>query len=86
MQDFFGLEKFTKNQSDLQSSLSRISSQLLQFQSQLVDNKRAVVKITGNSIVDEISIVSFINSIAAKYKFDGITDFKDSYNAKKRSF
>jgi len=79
---FFGLEKFTKNQSDLQSSLTRISSQLLQFQSQLIDNKRAVVKITGNSIVDEISIVSFINSIAAKYKFDGITDFKDSYKAK----
>jgi len=79
---FFGLEKFTKNQSDLQSSLTRISSQLLQFQSQLDDNKRAVAKITGNSIVNEISIVSFINSIATKYKFDGIIDFKNSYIAK----
>lgn len=79
---FFGLEKFTKNQSDLQSSLARISSQLQQFQFQLIENKRAVIKITGNSIVDEISIVTFINSIASKYKFDGITDFKDSYKAK----
>ncbi len=79
---FFGLEKFTKNQSDIQSSLTRISSQLLQFQSLLLDNKKAVVKITGNSIVNEISIISFINTIAAKYKFNAITDFKESYKAK----
>jgi hypothetical protein len=79
---FFGLEKFTKNQSDLQASLTRISNQLLQFQSQLFENKKAVIKITGNSIVNEESIVSFINTIAEKYKFDNIPDFKSAYKAK----
>jgi len=79
---FFGLEKFTKNQSDLRSSLTRISLQLQNYKAQLISNTEVVAKITGNSIVNEITMVSFINDIAAKYKFEAITSFKESDKAK----
>lgn len=79
---FFGLEKFTKNQSDIQASATRVSGQLQQFQNQLIENGQIVEKITGNDVVDEITIVSFINIIASKYKIDKITEFKESYKVK----
>lgn len=79
---FFGLEQFLKNQSDLQSSLTRISNQLIQFQSQLQNLEQTVTKISGDTAVNETSVVSFINSIAVKYQINEITDFKDSYKVK----
>lgn len=79
---FFGLEQFIKNQSDLQASLTRISSQLTQFQSQLKNDEQAITKISGETTVNETTIVSFINSVAVKYKIDKITEFKDSNEVK----
>ena len=79
---FFGLEKFTKNQSDIQSSLSRISAKLQQFNDQLIDNNQTVSKIIGNDFVDETSIVTYINTIASKYKFGKIKEFKEAYKIK----
>jgi len=79
---FFGLEKFTKNQSDIQSSLSRISAKLQQFNDQLIENNQTVSKIIGNDFVDETSIVTYINTIASKYKFEEIKEFKEAYKIK----
>lgn len=79
---FFGLEQFIKNQSDIQSSLTRISSQLAQFQVQLKRDEETISKITGDATVNESTVVSFINEIAAKYKIDEIFEFKDSYKIK----
>lgn len=79
---FFGLEKFLKNQSDLQSSLTRISSQLTNFQSQLQNLEQSVTKISGGTTVDETTVVAFINSIAVRYNINEITNFKDSDNVK----
>jgi hypothetical protein len=79
---FFGLEQFLKNQSDLQSSLTRISNQLIQFQNQLQNSEQIVTKISGDTSVNETTVVSFINSIAVKYQISKITDFKDSYKVK----
>ena len=79
---FFGLEKFLKNQSDIQSSYTRISNQLQQFKNQLTEAEQSVTKLIEKETVDETSIVSFINIIAAKYKIDDITEFRDAYKIK----
>jgi len=79
---FFGLEQFLKNQSDLQSSFTRISNQLAHFQGQLQNLEQSVTKISGDTTVNETTVVSFINSIAVKYQINEIIDFKDSYKVK----
>lgn len=79
---FFGLEKFTKNQSDLQGSITRLNQQLVQYKSNRdqVDSKIKVL--TNSSIVDENGVVSFINTIALKYSIPQITEFKEAYKIK----
>lgn len=79
---FFGLEKFTKKQTDIQASSTRISNQLQQFQTQLAENKSVVNKIAGDSDVDELNILSFINQIAKKYNIEEITEFKEAYKVR----
>jgi hypothetical protein len=79
---FFGLEQFLKNQADIQLSLTRILNQQTQFQNQLKSDEQVITKISGESIVNESTIVSFINTIAIKYKIDEVTEFKDSLKVK----
>jgi hypothetical protein len=79
---FFGLEKFTKNQADIQANLTRISNQLQQFKTQVAENKSVVNKIAGDSDVDELYIVTFINEIAKKYNIEEITEFKEASKVK----
>lgn len=79
---FFGLEQFIKNQSDIQSSLTRLTNQLTNIESQLQVENETITKITGSEVVDESTVVSFINSIAVNYKIDEILEFKDSYKVK----
>jgi AAA15 family ATPase/GTPase len=79
---FFGLEKFTKNQADIQASSTRISNLLQQFQNQLAENKSIVNRIAGDGDVDELYILSFINEIANKYNIEVITEFKEAYKVK----
>ena len=75
---FFGLEKFTKNQSDVQASLTRISAILNTNKNDLAKSKDKINTITGKIIVDENTIISFINSIAAKHRINTITEFKNA--------
>lgn len=79
---FFGLEKFTKNQSDIQASFTRISAQLLNLRKTLIENEQSITTIIKNQIVDELTVVSFINAIASKYEIDTITEFKETYKIK----
>jgi len=80
---FFGLEQFLKNQANLQSSLTRILNQLAQFQNQLKSDEQTITKISGETTVNELTMVSFINTIATKYKIEEITEFKESDKVKK---
>lgn len=76
---FFGLEKFTKNQSDIQASFTRISAQLSQYKLQLQENKKAITSVTGIQDIDEEKVISFINDIAKKYDIPEISEYKDIY-------
>ena len=79
---FFGLEKFTKNQSDLQASLTRLMAQLANLKGELGKHELKVAAITGKSTVDEVTVVAYINSIADKHKIARITDFKYAMTVK----
>lgn len=76
---FFGLEKFTKNQSDIQASFTRISAQLSQYKLQLQENKKAITSVTGIQDIDEEKVILFINDIAKKYDIPEISEYKDIY-------
>ena len=80
---FFGLEKFTKNQSDIQASFTRISSQLTQYKLQIEENKKAITAITEIQEIDEAKVISFVNDIAKKYEIEEITEYKHIYKVEK---
>ncbi|WP_285269834.1 AAA family ATPase [Kaistella rhinocerotis] len=80
---FFGLEKFTKNQSDLQASFTRISTQLAQYNAQIEVNKKAITAITKIQDVDEAKVISFVNDIAKKYEIEEITEYKHIHKIEK---
>ncbi|WP_254413313.1 AAA family ATPase [Dyadobacter diqingensis] len=74
---FFGLEDFTKNQTDIQTSLTRITNQLQQFKNQLSDSRSSIELITKDGDINDTSIVSFINNIGSKYKIETISEFRN---------
>ena len=76
---FFGLEKFTKNQSDIQASFTRISTQLSRYKIQLVENKKSITAVTEIQEIDEAKVILFINDIAKKYDIPKITEYKHIY-------
>lgn len=80
---FFGLEKFTKNQSDIQASFTRISTQLAQYNAQIEVNKKAITAITKIQDVDEAKVISFVNDIAKKYEIEEITQYKHIHKIEK---
>ena len=80
---FFGLEKFTKNQSDIQASFTRISTQLTQYKVQIEENKKAITAITAIQEIDEAKVISFVNDIAKKYEIEEITEYKHIYKIEK---
>lgn len=80
---FFGLEKFTKNQSDIQASFTRISTQLNQYRAQIEQNKKAITLITEIQEIDEVKVISFVNDLAKKYDFDEIIEYKHIYKIEK---
>jgi hypothetical protein len=79
---FFGLEKFTKNQSDLQGSITRLGNQLQQYKNNRDQVDLKIRELTSSSIVNENGVVSFINTIAIKYSISQISDFKEAYKIK----
>lgn len=76
---FFGLEKFTKNQSDIQASFTRISTQLSQYKIQLVENKKSITAVTEIQEIDEAKVILFVNEIAKKYDIPEIAEYKHIY-------
>jgi DNA repair exonuclease SbcCD ATPase subunit len=80
---FFGLEKFTKNQSDIQASFTRISTQLAQYKVQIEENRKAITAITEIQEIDEVKVILFINDIAKKYDIEEITEYKHIYKIEK---
>lgn len=80
---FFGLEKFTKNQSDIQASFTRISIQLTQYRAQIEQNKKVITEITEIQEIDEVKVISFVNDIAKKYEIEEIIEYKHIYKIEK---
>lgn len=76
---FFGLEKFTKNQSDIQASFTRISTQLSQYKIQLVENKKSITAVTEIQEIDDAKVILFVNEIAKKYDIPEIAEYKHIY-------
>lgn len=76
---FFGLEKFTKNQSDIHASFTRISTLLTQYRAQIELNKKAITEITKIQEIDEAKVISYVNDIAKKYEIEEIIEYKHIY-------
>lgn len=79
---FFGLEQFIKNQSDIQSSLTRILNQHENAKRQLAFAEKTVVELTNKSEISDSEIISFINTIAINYNIDLIDSFQASVKVK----
>jgi len=79
---FFGLEQFIKNQSDIQSSLTRISNQHENAKRQLALAEQSVVGLINKAEISDAEIISFINTIATNYNIDIIDSFQDSIKVK----
>lgn len=74
---FFGLERFTKNQSDIQASLTRISSQLSQFSLQISESKNIISTLVGKADFEQTDLVHYFNKIAEKYNLNSISNLKN---------
>jgi AAA15 family ATPase/GTPase len=79
---FFGLEQFIKNQSDIQSSLTKILNQHENLKKQLALAEKTVVELTNKSEINDTEIISFINTIASNYNVDIIDTFQASVKVK----
>lgn len=80
---YFGLEKFSQLQDTLQAALNKQTANLQILQNTLATNKETVNTITGQTTVDEATVVKFINTVAAKHKIPAITTFKEAETVKK---
>lgn len=79
---FFGLERFTKNQADIQGSITRLNNLLQQHSSNRTQLDFKLKEITSVSIINESEIVSHLNKIAVKYSIPQIVEFKECYKIK----
>lgn len=80
---YFGLEKFSLLQDTLQATLNKQKANLQILQSTFDTSRDAINTITGQTTVDEATVVSYINTIAATHKISSITSFKDAETVKK---
>jgi hypothetical protein len=79
---YFGLEKFSLLQDTLQATLNRQTINLKSLQAAFGASGISINTITGLTMVDEATIVNFINTIAAKHKITAITTFKEAETVK----
>ena len=75
---YFGLEKFSLLQDTLQTTLNKQTINLQNLQAAFVTSSNTINAITGLTIVDEATVVKFINTIAGKHKITAITTFKEA--------
>lgn len=79
---YFGLEKFSLLQDSLQSTLNKQNTKLRSLEVAFDISRNAINAITGLTVVDEVTVVGFINKIAIKYKIDSITTFIEAETVK----
>lgn len=80
---YFGLEKFSLLQDTLQATLNKQNTNLEILQSTYNTSRDTINLITGQTTVDEATVVDYINTIAANHKIASITSFKDAETVKK---
>ncbi len=80
---YFGLEKFSLLQDALQATLNKQTTNLQILQSTFDTSRDTINSITGQTAVDEATVVRFINTIEANHKIASITSFKDAETVKK---
>lgn len=75
--NFFGLDIFTKNQSELRTYINKLPSKILHYEDEIYKSESTLTTITGKSNYGEDAIVSYVNKIAQKYNFNQIQFFKE---------
>lgn len=83
---FFWLEEFSKKQSDLQASVTRIGNLLEQNDSQLKSNISILGRNINSDIIDDEKILAHVNTVALKYKLDTITEINQLNTVKNAMF
>lgn len=81
---YFGLEKFSKNQSDIQGSITRVAQKLQLHKNALNQNIAKIKELISNPEIQESFILNHINSIAQKHKFDEISSINQVLTIKKQ--
>jgi recombinational DNA repair ATPase RecF len=79
---FFGLEKFSLLQDAMQTTINKQTNNLQNLQSAFDISSKTINTITGQTTVDEATIVAYINNIASKHKLPSITAFKEAETVK----
>lgn len=79
---YFGLEKFSLLQDTMQVSINKQTINLQKLQSAFDISNYAINAITGQTKVDEATVINLINTIAAKHKIATITTFKEAETVK----
>lgn len=80
---FFGLERFTKNQDDLQAALNKLSLSLTNLQNSVEQNIATITSITNSTTINENVIIQYINTIATKHKIALIGSLSEVEKIKK---
>lgn len=79
---FFGLEHFIDTQDDLQAYINKLDVKLKNHQNNLTHSSSTIQEITGESTIDEATIVSFFNDVCTKHTIATITQFKEAKKVK----
>jgi len=74
---YFGLEKFSILQDTIQTSINRLSSNLLSFERSLARDVESINRIVKLDTIDEVKIVHYLNTIGAKYGINKVSNFKN---------
>ena len=80
---YFGLEKFSTLQDTLQATLNKEAINLQNLEIAFGISSNIINAITGLTTVNEATVVSFINKIAAKHKITVIKTFREAETVKK---
>lgn len=79
---FFGMENFLKIQYDLQAYINKLEVKLGEYRKNLTRSNSTIREITGESTIDETTVVSFFNDVCAKHAIATITQFTEAKEVK----
>ncbi|MBJ6119249.1 hypothetical protein JAO76_13650 [Pontibacter sp. BT310] len=75
---YFGLEKYTSVQSQLLTSIKKLTTDLSSLREELEKNKNTLESVTGSDDISETEIVKYFNVLASRHSLTTITNFSDS--------